>query len=128
MNRRAFLASAVSVANAALPAAAAPSRFTKSICSIIFPGDLPVAEKFRQARNAGFEGIEMRLGQEIRMDSSSDDIKRISDAARQAGIRIASVWASQPESQNPLNSRDAAVRARHLESLHGAIDIAAGLD
>ena len=62
------------------------------------------------------------------MDSSADDIKRIRDAARQADIRIASVWASQPESQNPLNSRDAAVRARHLESLHGAIDIAAGLD
>ena len=128
MNRRAFLASAVSVASAVRPAAAAPSRFTKSICSIIFPGELPLAEKFQQARNAGFEGIELRLGQEIRMDSSPDDIQRIRDAAHQAGIRIASVWASQPESQNPLNSRDAAVRARHLDSLHTAIDIAAGLD
>ena len=70
----------------------------------------------------------MRLGQEIRMDSPADDIQRIGDAARQAGMRIASVWASQPESQNPLNSRDAAVRARHLETLHRAIDIAAALD
>src|ERR1041385_633295 len=128
MNRRAFFASAAGVAGAALSASAAPSRFTKSICSIIFPAELQVAEKFRQARNAGFEGIEMRLGQEIPMDSSPDDIQRLRDAARQAGIRIASVWASQPESQNPLNSRDAAVRARHLESLHKAIDIAAGLD
>src|SRR5262249_42449943 len=117
MNRRAFLATAVSVSTAAPPAAAAKSRFTKSICSIIFPGDLPLAEKFRQARVAGFEGIEMRLGQEIRMDTSPDEIKRIGDAAHQAGIQIASVWASQPESQNPLNSRDAAVRARHLETL-----------
>jgi hexulose-6-phosphate isomerase len=110
-----------------MAAAAAPSQFTKSICSIIFPDDLPLSEKFRQARNAGFDGIEMRLGQEIRMDSSPDDIKQISDAAQRAGIRIASVWASQPESRNPLNSRDAAVRARHLETLHTAIDIAAGL-
>src|SRR3954452_3411486 len=122
MNRRAFLTAAVSVPTMAVRAAAAQSRFTKSICSVIFPADLPVPEKFRQARAAGFEGIEMRLGQEIRMDSSPDDINRIGDAARQAGIRIASIWASQPESQDPLNSRDAAVRARHLETLHRAID------
>jgi hexulose-6-phosphate isomerase len=128
MDRRAFLASAAGAAGAALPAAGAQSRFTKSICSVIFPGDLPLPEKFRQARNSGFDGIEIRLGQEIAMDSSADDIKRIRDAARQADIRIASVWASQPESQNPLNSRDAAVRARHMETLHRAIDIAAGLD
>jgi L-ribulose-5-phosphate 3-epimerase len=128
MNRRAFLGAALTTAKAALPLAAAQSRFIKSICSIIFPADLPLFEKFRQARVAGFDGIEMRLGQEIRMDSSPDDIKRIADASRRAGIRIASVWASQPESQNPLNSRDAEVRARHLETLHRAIDIAAGLD
>src|SRR5262245_6545519 len=127
MNRRAFLVTAASVPVAALPAAAAKSRFTKSICSIIFPADLPLADKFRQARAAGFEGIELRLGQEIRMDSSPDDLKRIGDAAHQAGIQIASVWASQPQSQNPLNSRDAAVRARHIETLHKAIDIAAAL-
>jgi hexulose-6-phosphate isomerase len=128
MNRRAFLASAAGAASAALPAAGAQSRFTKSICSVIFPGDIPVTEKFRQARNSGFDGIEIRLGHEIPMDSEADDIKRIRDAARQSGVRIASVWASQPESQNPLNSRDDAVRARHLETLHRAIDIAAGLD
>src|SRR5882724_12406424 len=128
MNRRTFLASAATVANAALPAAAAPSRFIKSICSIIFPNDLPPVDKFRQAKSAGFDAIEMRLGQEIPMESSPDDVKRMGDAAHAAGIQIASVWASEPESRNPLNSPDPAVRARHIETLHGAIDIASWLN
>jgi len=109
MNRRSFLASAVPVANSVLPLAAASSRFTKSICSIIFPNALPPADKFRQAKSAGFDAIEMRLGQEIPMESSPDDVKRMGDAAHAAGIQIASVWASQPESRNPLNSPDPAV-------------------
>jgi hexulose-6-phosphate isomerase len=128
MNRRGFLVSTFAMAHATMPAIAAPSRFTKSICSIIFPDDLPYTERFRQARNAGFDGIELRLGQEIRMDATPDEVKRMGQAAREAGIRIASIWASQPESQNPLNSRDPAVRARHLETLHAAIDIAAWLE
>jgi sugar phosphate isomerase/epimerase len=124
MNRRTFLASAVTVANAALPAAAASSRFTKSICSIIFPNDLPPADKFRQAKSAGFDAIEMRLEQEIPMESSPDDVKRMGDAAH-AGSRSRQVWASQPRA-NPLNSPDR--RCRHgTKKRPGAIDIASWL-
>ena len=77
MNRRTFLLAVTS-----LPAVAAPSsRFIKSICSIIFPNELSYPEKFRQAREAGFSGIEMRLGEEIPMEMPQDEVKRIGEAA-----------------------------------------------
>ena len=74
MNRRTFLTALTS-----LPALAAPPRFIKSICSIIFPNELSYPEKFRQAREAGFSGIEMRLGEEIPMEMSQDEVKRIGE-------------------------------------------------
>jgi hexulose-6-phosphate isomerase len=123
MNRRTFLLAATS-----LPALASPPRFIKSICSIIFSSHLSYPEKFRQAREAGFSGIEMRLGVEIPMETPQDEVKRIGEAARKADIAFVSVWASQPLSRNPLNSPDPALRQKGVEVIHKAIDIATWLD
>jgi len=62
VNRRTFLAAGV--AAAAVPAKPQSPRFIKSICSVMFPNEMPLPEKFRQAKNAGFEGIEIRFGDE----------------------------------------------------------------
>src|ERR1041384_7816371 len=96
MNRRQFITA--SAAGTLISGAAAQqstrSRFIKSICSVIFPNDMPEAEKFRQAKNAGFEGIEVRFGDEISPSLSADEVKRIGAAAHEAGIQIATMWIS----------------------------------
>lgn len=124
MHRRTFLASA-----AAAAAAPAPARFRKGICSGIFPAGMPFAEKFRQARNAGFEGIELRLGgNDIQVGASPDEVKRTGEEARKAGIEIVSLWCSDPLGKNPLNHDDPAVRARGVEGIRRAVDFASWLN
>jgi L-ribulose-5-phosphate 3-epimerase len=111
-------------------AAAAPawgqgrSRFVKSICSVIFPANTPVEECFRHARNAGFDGIEIRVGVEMGLDDGREGALRVADAARKARIEIASLWSSGSVSANPLNSPDQAVRMRGVEALSKVVDLA----
>jgi L-ribulose-5-phosphate 3-epimerase len=87
-----------------------------------------MAEKFRQAKSAGFEGVEVRFGNEIPMSLSPAEVKRIGDAAREAGVQIASMWVSEPLHTNPLNSPDAAVRARGVDGIKQAIEFATYLN
>src|SRR5262249_46665016 len=111
MNRREFLAAA------AVPAVANGARFTKSICSVIFPQGPPLAECFRRAKSAGFGAIEIRMGDEAGLDSTPEQMKQLAGEARKAGIAIASMWVSRPLSENPINSPDPAVRARGIAAL-----------
>lgn len=114
---------------AALSAAAAPAAaFRKGICSIVFPKGMPLEEQFRHTRNAGFEGIEIPLGEIISMDTDRDQARRIAEAARKAGVEIVSLWVSQPLGPNPLNSPDPALRARGVEVLRRAVSLASWLE
>src|SRR5262249_60276168 len=88
----------------------------------MFPHDMPVFEKFKQAKNAGFEAIELRFGDEVSPSLSTDEVKRLGDAAHAAGGQIASMWGSGAFRSNPLNSPDPAGRARRLEGLKTALD------
>lgn len=120
MQRRDFLA---------LPAAfAAPSPFLKSICNSIFPRTMPLAEQFQQARNAGFEGIEIRFGEQLNLDLPSDQIRRIADASRKSGVPIVSLWVSPAFNPNWLNHHDPAARAKAVDALHRSIDLAKSLN
>lgn len=47
----------------------AEDRVVKSICSVMFPKSLPIVDRFRQAKNAGFDAIEVRYGDEIASDA-----------------------------------------------------------
>jgi len=118
MNRREFLAAA------AVPAVANGARFTKSICSVIFPQGTPLAECFRRAKGAGFDAIEIRMGDEAGLDSTPEQMKQLAGEARKAGIAIASMWVSRPLSENPINSPDPAVRARGIAALEKCIELA----
>jgi hexulose-6-phosphate isomerase len=127
MNRREVLA--LPLAAAAMSARAqSTARFTKGICSIIFPREMPRAECFAQAKSAGFEAIEIAVGSDLPLDISRDDARRMADAAEKAGIRIATLWVSDPLHQNPLNSPDPAVRARGVEAIRRGIAIATDLN
>jgi L-ribulose-5-phosphate 3-epimerase len=125
MNRRELLAMPLAAAFSA--SAQSSPRFVKGICSIIFPKEMPRAETFVQAKSAGFDAIEMALGADVPLDISRDDARRMADAAEKAGIRIVTLWASEPLHQNPVNSPDPAVRAKGVEAMRKAIDIATNL-
>lgn len=105
-------------------AAAPPPQFIKGICSIIFPKEMPREQAFKQAKEAGFDAIELSIGYDLELDISAADAKRLRDAARDTGITIATLWVSEPFQKYPLNSDDAAVREKGVEALRRAIGIA----
>jgi L-ribulose-5-phosphate 3-epimerase len=127
MTRRELLAVPLAAAAFSAPAQSGP-RFTKGICSIIFPREMPRPECFAQAKSAGFDAVELSVGTDIPLDISHDDARRMADAAEKAGIRIATLWVSEPLHQNPLNASDPAVRARGVEAIRRAVSIAADLN
>ncbi|HEY1337052.1 MAG TPA: sugar phosphate isomerase/epimerase family protein [Bryobacteraceae bacterium] len=127
MTRREAIALPLAAAAFSARAQTSP-RFLKGICSIIFPREMPRAECFAQAKAAGFDGIEMAIGADLPLDISRDDARRLADSAEKAGIRIATLWVSEPLHQNPLNSPDAAVRAKGVEAMRRAISIATDLN
>ena len=127
MTRRALLAASL----AAAASSAAPqrrARFVKSICSIIFPEKMPLPACFARAKAAGFDAMELSVGRDFSLDISQDDAQRIGEAARKAGIRIATLWVSEPLHANPLNAADPAVRARGVQAIRKAIAIATGMN
>jgi hexulose-6-phosphate isomerase len=127
MTRRQILAAPLAAAAFSASAQSSP-RFTKGICSIIFPKEMPRPECFAQAKSAGFDAIEVAIGTDLSLDISRDDARRMADAADKAGIRIATLWVSEPLHQNPLNAADPAVRARGVEAIRRAIAIATDLN
>ena len=127
MTRRQILAAPLAAAAFSASAQSSP-RFTKGICSIIFPKEMPRPECFAQAKSAGFDAIEVAIGTDLPLDISRDDARRMADAADKAGIRIATLWVSEPLHQNPLNAADPAMRARGVEAIRRAIAIATDLN
>jgi L-ribulose-5-phosphate 3-epimerase len=115
------------MAAAAARAQSSP-RFLKSICSIIFPKEMPRPECFQAAKSAGFDAMEIAIGPDIPLDVSHDDARRLGDAAEKAGIRIVTVWVSDALHANPLNAPDPAVRARGVDAIRRAIAIASDLN
>jgi hexulose-6-phosphate isomerase len=123
MTRRELL-SAASLARSGGAAPSESPRFVKSICSVIFPRDLPRADAFAQAKSAGFDAVEVSIGYDFPLEITRDNARRFAAAAHQAGIQIATIWVSEPLSTNPLNSDDPAARARGVEAIRTAIGIA----
>ena len=118
MNRRDFLTLPLAAAFSAR--AQTSPRFIKGICSVIFPNELSRVECFAQAKSAGFDAIELSVGTDLSLDISHDDARRLADAAAKAGIRIATLWVSEPLHRNPLNAPDPAVRARGVDGRPGS--------
>lgn len=128
MNRRQLFAVPLAAAAAVRARAQSSPHFTKGICSVIFPKDMPRTECFAQAKSAGFDAMELAVGTDLSLDISHDDARRMADAAAKAGIRIATLWVSEPLHQNPLNAPDPAVRARGVEAIRRGIAIATDLN
>ena len=127
MTRRDVLAGSLAAATFSASAQSS-ARFIKGICSIVFPREMPRAECFVRAKSAGFDAMEIAVGPDIALDVSRDETRRLAEAAEKAGIQIATLWVSEPLLRNPLNSPDAAVRARGVEVLRRGLTIAADLN
>jgi len=103
-------------------------RFRKGVCQGIFPRDMALGKCFEEAKKAGFDGIEIPIGGEIKLRSTAEDIQRVRGAARASGVSFVCVWASEALSDDWLNSPEAAVRARGVEGVKRSLEIAQALD
>jgi L-ribulose-5-phosphate 3-epimerase len=100
------------------PAAApATSRIKKAVQIYMLPKELSYADRFKLARDVGFEGVE---GQTVEDPKVADEIKKASEDAR---VPIHSVM-NMAHWDNPLSSSDPAVVKKSLDgmrtSLHNA--------
>jgi hexulose-6-phosphate isomerase len=86
----------------------------KSVLISMLPRDLPYAERFAIARQAGFDAIEMRT---ITRDEEAAEIK---EAARTNGLRIHSVM-NEDHWRLPLSSGDADVVARSVKGMETSL-------
>ena len=82
----------------------------KAISIWCFPGDMPVREAMKQAKAAGFDGIELALNEEGEpgLDRQPSQIKDIKAAADSIGIEISS-FATGLGWKHPLLTRDQAM-------------------
>jgi L-ribulose-5-phosphate 3-epimerase len=124
MNRRDFARTTFAAAVAARTVTGQDKRFIKGICAGIFPNGTPFRECFKQARNAGFDAIELPIGGEITLETPADEVKKLGEAAKEAGLAIASMWVSRPLDGAPLNSADPQKRARGVEAIRKSIELA----
>jgi L-ribulose-5-phosphate 3-epimerase len=98
-------------------ATAAGGRIKKAVQIYMLPKTLSYADRFKLARDAGFEGVE---GQTVTDPKEAEEIKKASEAAQ---LPIHSVM-NMAHWDNPLSSSDPAVVAKSLDgmrtSLHNA--------
>jgi L-ribulose-5-phosphate 3-epimerase len=104
---------------AGTPPAPAPAagRIKKAVQIYMLPKQLSYADRFKMARDVGFEGVE---GQTVTDPKEAEEIKKAADDAK---VRIHSVM-NMAHWDNPLSSSDPAVVQKSLDgmktSLHNA--------
>jgi hexulose-6-phosphate isomerase len=123
VSRRDFL---VAGAAAAVQAQTEP-RFIKSICSSIFPAEMPLPDAMRRARDAGFQAFEIQMNKQLTPSTTPEELRRIEDGVHATGLMIAAVWPSGHLNRNPLNSPDPAVRAVGVHAIRKSLEFAAVL-
>lgn len=102
----------------------------KSISAWAFDADRTPDEVFGLAREHGFEGVEVSIGDEnfplsrqVGFDATDEECARVRQAADKAGVQIVSM-ASGFGWDFPITSEDAATRAKGVELAQKAIRVA----
>lgn len=94
------------------------STIKKSVLISMLPKELPYAERFAIAREAGFEGIEMQT------IARQEEAAEIRDAAGKAGLRVHSVM-NMDHWRLPLSSGDPDVVNRSVQGMEASLGNAA---
>jgi hexulose-6-phosphate isomerase len=110
------------------PTPAPADRYLKSICGGIFPTGMPLADQMKAAANAGFRGIEIRLGRGLELTTPAGELQRIAELSRQLSVAIVSIWPSGAPGGTTLNDDDPQVRATGVENIRKAIGLAKTLN
>src|SRR5262249_8323175 len=97
-----------------VPAAAPGAAPKKAVLISMLPKELPYADRFRMAVDAGFAGIEMRTVAEAR---EAEDIR---DASAKSGLRIHSVMNADHWSF-PLSSADPEVVSKSAAGMETSL-------
>ncbi len=119
MNRRTFLAGAVAAGAAAGLRADEPRLpIQKALYIGMLPEKLSYAERFRMARDAGFEQVECAT------TPDPGEAEQIKKAAEATGLRIHSVM-NQAHWKYPLSSGDSAVVAKSVAGFETSVKNAA---
>src|SRR5512134_3377504 len=117
IDRRGFLESAAAVASLAAlrprPVAAA-GTMKKALYISMLPKELGYAERFKMARDAGFEGIEIGTIAEAKV------AEEIRDAAARTGLKIHSVM-NADHWKYPLSSGDAEVVSKSVAGMETSL-------
>ena len=118
MDRRTFLQTIAAgvVATSARPIAETAPR--KAVLISMLPKELSYAERFRVARDAGFDAIEMQTV--VREDEAAE----VRDAAKRTGLRIHSVM-NMDHWRFPLSSSDPDVVSRSVAGMDTSLRNAA---
>lgn len=122
MTRRDLIAQAPVLFQAAAP------RFVKGLCTAVFPTGTTYAECFSQARNAGFDAVEVRMEDrgQIHPESNAAGMAPIADAAAAHRLSIACLWVLTPSAPS-LVSPDPRVREIAIGRIRKGIELAPAL-
>jgi len=112
INRRHFLAAAAATPLASAAGGRLPIR--KAVLLSMLPRQMPVVDRFRLAREAGFEEIECPTTPD---ESAAEEIKKASDAS---GLRIHSVM-NQAHWQFPLSAADPEVVTKSMAGMETSL-------
>lgn len=125
MNRRDFLVtSAAALAGAALAPAQTPGPALKKAVNLGMikgPEGASIADRFKMARDAGFEGVELNLPDE------KLSVEILQDAKKQSGLEIAGIICT-PHWSFPLSDPDPGKRERTVRGLQLALQQGGELD
>ena len=105
----------------------------KSISAWAFDAKRTPDEIFQMAREHGFEGVEVSIGDEnfplsrqVGFDATADECAKVREAADKAGVQLVSM-ASGFGWEFPITSSDAATRTKGIELAQKAIRVAGQL-
>lgn len=105
-------------------------KYTLGLYEKSMPGDLTWQEKFRNAKEAGFDYVEISIDETdeklARLDWTKEEISSIKRAMEEEGVPIYTMCLSGHR-KYPLGSLDKDTRTRSLEIMEKAINFAADL-
>lgn len=94
-----------------------------------FPADWDMKKIFLEAKNAGFDGVEVTISEDgvISLNSTAEDMRNIKDIANEIGIEIISLGSGFGW-KYPLTDNDEEIRIKAKNCIKKSIEVASWLE